>query len=170
MTVREVLLYPDKRLREVSQEVTDFESEEFLQLCDDLKDTLLAKSAHGLAAIQIGEPYRVFIVQKPEPGEVTYFVNPRIVEYCEPLVSGREGCLSFPTVFENIERYEEVTVTAQDETGDEFTCSLDDLEAVAVQHEFDHLDGVLFVDKVSNLKKRFMLKKLNKYKKRMGIK
>ena len=165
MTVRKVLTYPNKVLCEVSQPVEDFESNEFKQLCEDLSDTLHVQRAHGLAAIQIGVPSRVFIIAGDQG--IQFFVNPKYIE-TKGTIKWREGCLSFPGVEEQIERHEEVTLKARDETGREFTVCVDALEAVAVQHEHDHLDGILFIDKVSNLKKRFMVKKLKKLQKKYG--
>lgn len=165
MAVKQVVTYPSKTLREVSTPIEDFESEEFKTLCEDLADTLHAHRAHGLAAIQIGVPKRVFIINGDQG--VQFFVNPEYVE-TDGTVKWREGCLSFPGIEETIDRHEEVTMKAHDENGREFTVCMDELEAVAVQHEFDHLDGVLFIDKVSRLKKRFMLKKLKKRQKRYG--
>jgi peptide deformylase len=159
MTIKQVLIYPNKALREQSVPVEDFEAEEFKQLIVDLKDTVEAYRAHGLAAPQLGVNKRVFVTNTGSG--VKYFVNPVISEE-DGSVKNNEGCLSFPGVSELIDRFEEITITAQDETGKEFTCCMDELDAVALQHEFDHLNGVLFIDLVSTLKKRYMLRKLQK--------
>lgn len=161
--MKSVLLYPDERLRQVSKTVEDFDSEEFKNTCDELLETLEHYNAQGLAAIQIGTPLRVFVTRIN--AEAKFFVNP-VLEDLEGELSFREGCLSFPGVEENIKRAEEVTVRAQDRTGEEFTLCLDALEGVAVQHEYDHLDGKLFIDRVSNIKKRFMKKSMKNFLKK----
>lgn len=173
--IKPILIYPDKRLRETSKEVADLTSEEFKQLCKDMEDTLNHYGAQGLSAIQIGVPLRVFVTMidtkhdppvRPEP---KFFVNPKIVTKTGS-TSFREGCLSFPGVEEAIPRASEVHIQALDKAGEEFILDLsvehDGIEAIAVQHEMDHLDGVLFVDRVSKLKKTFMLKSLKNYRKK----
>jgi len=166
MSIQQVLLFPDKGLRVVSEPVTDFEDEEFKTLVEDLKQTAMAYRAHGLAAPQIGVNKRVFVTHTGEAGEVKVFVNPEILE-THGKQKRNEGCLSFPGVTELLERAEEVVVKAFDEKGEEFTLSCDDLDATAILHETDHLDGVLFIERMSRLKKRFVMKKLNKMKRRM---
>ena len=167
MAVKQVLIYPDERLRQVSEPVEDFEAQEFKDLVQDLKDTMEAYRAQGLAAIQIGVPKRVLVIRTSE-GDVKVFSNP-VTREALGFVKSKEGCLSFPSVMEIIERHEDVTVRAYDEHGKEFECSLDEIDAVAIQHELDHLDGVLFIDHVSRLTKRFMLKRLNKFRRIAGL-
>jgi peptide deformylase len=162
-----VVFYPSKVLREKCTDIEDFTSEEFLTLMQDLADTLAAYKALGLAAPQIGVPKRVFVTNVE--GQLHYFINPKIVRQ-EGSITTKEGCLSFPGVFERIERSAEVTIEAIDADGKEFKCELDGIDAVSAQHEYDHLDGVLYIDKVSLLVKKMMLKKLGKFKKKFQIK
>lgn len=166
MAVQRILIYPNTKLKQECEPVEDFESEEFKALVQDLKDTCTDREAQGLAAPQIGELKRVFVSRIDN--EVKVFVNPKL-ELDGDTVPNKEGCLSFPGLLEMVQRPEEVTVTAQDETGKEFTYFVDDIEAVAIQHEYDHLDGILFTDRVSRLQRRFMLKRLAKIKKKYSI-
>lgn len=164
MTVRAVLTYPNKCLRQKAESVPEV-NDDVRALVQDLKDTCRAYRANGLAAPQIGISSRVFVTQVNE-SEPTVFINPEIVNPEDHGFEMKEGCLSFPGVEEIITRFGDVTIRALDVNGVEFTLSLDGLEAVAVQHEYDHLDGVLFIDHVSSLKRRFMLKKLKKIMKK----
>ena len=166
MTVRKVKIYPNKVLREKCTDVEDFESPEFLEMLQDLLDTIAEYKAVGLAAPQIGLLKRVFITVVD--GHPQFFINPKIVRR-EGNTRITEGCLSFPTVFERIDRAAEVTIEAIDADGREFKCELDGLDAVAAQHELDHLDGILFIDRVGSVTKNFMLKKLKKFKKKFYI-
>jgi peptide deformylase len=167
MPIREVKLYPNKCLRKEAQPVEDFEDEELASLVLDLQETCVAYRAQGLSAPQIGVDKRVFVINVGD--EFRTFINPEISDK-DGTVLGKEGCLSFPMISEIIERAEDITVTAKNVVGEEFVISADGLEAVAIQHENDHLDGVLFLDKVSPLKRRIALKKLSKLKKRYGVK
>lgn len=166
MAVKKVVFYPGKVLREKCTDIEDFTSEEFLALMQDLADTLAAYGAIGLAAPQIGVPRRVFVTNVD--GQIHYFINPKIIRK-EGSITTKEGCLSFPDVFERVERSAEVTIGAIDVDGREFRCELDGIDAVAAQHEYDHLEGVLYIDKVSILAKKMMLKKLSKFKKKFNI-
>jgi peptide deformylase len=166
MAVRKVVFYPDSILRELCTDIEDFGSEEFLSLMQDLIDTMSAYGGVGISAPQIGVPKRVFVTAVDERPQ--YFINPKVVR-AEGSITSKEGCLSFPTVFANIERYNEFSMEAVDVDGKEFKCQLDGPDAVAAQHEFDHLNGVLFIDKVSSLTKSFMLKRLKKFKKKFNI-
>lgn len=173
--IKQILTYPDKQLTQVSKPVEDLNSEEFKQLILDMEHTIKANNAQGLAAIQIGVPLRVFCTlidvefEDARSPELRFFVNPRLdPEYSEGQASIKEGCLSFPGVMEYCKRFEEVRVYAQDKTGEDFILDLDGLESVAVQHELDHLDGILFVDRVGKLKRKMMLKSLAKQRKKYG--
>jgi peptide deformylase len=164
MSVQPIVYYPDERLTQSCDWVEDFESEEFKTLVEDLKETAAAHKAHGLAANQIGGKLRVFVV-RDENEEYQIYANP-VLELEGDLVRNHEGCLSFPGDTVLVERPEECTVTAKDENGVERMVCFDAVESVAVQHENDHLDGVLVVDRISRLAKRFFLKKVTKYQKR----
>lgn len=166
MAVKDIVTYPDPRLREKCADVVDFTTPEFLALGQDLVDTLGNFGALGIAAPQIGVNLRVFLINvdnKPQ-----FFINP-IITKKEGTSRAQEGCLSFLNVFEMVDRSAKVSVEAIDIDGREFVCNLDGTDAVAFQHELDHLDGILFIDRVSTLTKSFMLKKLKKFKKKYNI-
>jgi peptide deformylase len=161
MAVRSILHYPDPRLRQVGVEVTEFTSE-LGRLIDDLAETMYAAPGVGLAATQIGAPVQVFVVDcasEGEPSELREFVNPAILA-SESVVTSDEGCLSFPGAREEIERAAKVRVRAQDRTGQEFELEAEGLLAIAVQHEYDHLQGVLMIDHLGPLKKRLLHRKM----------
>lgn len=161
--VRTILHYPDKRLREPGRKVEAF-TPELKQLIDDMAETMYAAPGVGLAATQIGEPFQLFIVDVADEGEksdLRVFINPEILE-ASGRVQWQEGCLSFPGVQEDIERSAHVRVRAQDATGASFELEADGLLAVAIQHEFDHLQGVLMIDHMGPLKKRLTHRKMVK--------
>jgi peptide deformylase len=161
--IREILEYPDPRLREVAKPVEKV-TPEIQTLIDDMAETMYAAPGCGLAANQIGEDMRIFVVDcaaEDEPSDFRVFINPEIIEK-DGVQVWNEGCLSFPGVTEEIKRAERVKVRALDRDGKSFELEADGLLAVAIQHETDHLDGVLMIDKLSALKKRMMGKKLAK--------
>lgn len=162
--VRQVLYFPHQKLREVAAEV-DLEDEGLEQLIEDLKATCKAYRADGLAATQIGEMKRVFVTDVG--GNMQVFINPTIeVDLEVEQVSQVEGCLSFPSIHAKVSRWEEVDITAFDETGEERTFSMDGQEAIAVQHEFDHLDGVVMTDRMGKIQARQVKKQLAKFLKK----
>jgi peptide deformylase len=138
--------------------VTDF-GPELQALVEDMAETMYAAPGVGLAAPQIGEAFRLFIVDvataEDAPSDLRVFVNPEIVEKNGEVV-WEEGCLSFPGVHEEIERAERVKVRAQDREGKPFELEADGLLAIAIQHENDHLDGKLMVDHLSILRRRLV--------------
>jgi peptide deformylase len=158
MAIRPILHYPDKRLRNPGQPVVRFDAE-LKQLVDDMAETMYAAPGVGLAAPQIGVSQRIFIIDvaagEEAPSELRVFINPEIVERVGE-VCYEEGCLSFPGVHEEIERAERVRVRAQDIEGKSFELEADGLLAIAVQHENDHLDGKLMVDRLSLLRRRLV--------------
>jgi peptide deformylase len=159
--IREILEYPDPRLREVAKPVAAV-TPEIQALVDDMAETMYAAPGCGLAANQIGEIHRIFVVdcaEEDEPSDLRVFINPEIVEKDGQIV-WTEGCLSFPGVREEIKRAERVKVRALDRSGNAFELEADGLLAVAIQHETDHLNGVLMVDKLNALKRRMMGRKL----------
>jgi peptide deformylase len=165
MALREILEYPDPRLREVGKPVQKVTAE-IQALVDDMAETMYAAPGCGLAATQIGEAVRVFVVDcasENEPSDLRVFINPEIFEADGSQVWD-EGCLSFPGVSEEIKRAEHIRVRALDRDGKPFELEATGLLAVAIQHETDHLNGVLMIDKLSALKKRMMGKKLAKAK------
>lgn len=163
MAIRTILHYPDERLRRKAVPVEAI-TPEILELVEDMKETMYAAPGVGLAAPQIGVSLRLFIVDTAaddEPSQLRVFINPEIVKR-EGKMVWEEGCLSFPGVHEEIERSARVTVRALDEKGKPFELTADDLLSVAIQHENDHLDGVLMIDRMGALKRRLALRKLQK--------
>jgi len=158
--VHEVLVYPNKILKQKSQEVTEF-NEELHTLLDDMYDTMIAKGGVGLAAIQIGVPKRVLVINIPQeeedgaqPKENTIeVINPELLE-CSGKTKYQEGCLSVPGFYEDIERYKEVKFRYQDRYGNYHETQTNDFLAIAIQHEYDHLEGKLFIEKLSILKRK----------------
>jgi peptide deformylase len=163
MSILTILHYPDPRLRERARPVEAC-TPEIQRIIDDMAETMYAAPGVGLAATQVGLPHRVFIIDvasEDEPSNLIVFVNPEIIEQSGDQVWA-EGCLSFPGVTEDIKRAATVRVRAQDRDGQPFELSADGLLAVAIQHEHDHLDGVLMVDHVGPLKRRIISRKLQK--------
>jgi peptide deformylase len=163
MAIRSILHYPDPRLREKAAPVAVV-TPEIQKLIDDMAETMYAAPGVGLAATQIGEPQRIFLVDiaaEDEPSNLHVFINPEIVKK-EGEQCGPEGCLSFPGVTEEIKRATKVTVRAQGRDGKPFELEAEGLLAVAIQHENDHLDGVLMIDRMGMLKKRIVQRKMQK--------
>jgi peptide deformylase len=161
--IRTILHYPDKRLRERGERVEAI-TPEIQQLIDDMAETMYAAPGVGLAATQIGEALQLFIVDIADenaPSDLRVFVNPEILER-EGEVSWQEGCLSFPGVQEEVDRAAHVRVRAQGRDGKWFELEADGLLAVAIQHEYDHLQGVLMIDHMGPLKKRLTHRKMVK--------
>ncbi|RUM73939.1 MAG: peptide deformylase [Sulfurovum sp.] len=161
--IREIIVYPDKRLKLVSKEVTSFDAT-LHTLLDDMYDTMRAKNGVGLAAIQVGVAKRLLIINIPleeeeegeydQPKENTLeMINPVILEKkgCEKF---QEGCLSIPGVYEEIERAKQIKVEYFDRNGKKHMIEDDDFLAIAIQHEVDHLDGKVFIEKLSFLKRK----------------
>lgn len=165
MAIREILEYPDPRLREPAKPVAAVTAE-IQSLIDDMAETMYAAPGCGLAANQIGVDLRIFVVDcagEDEPSDFRVFINPEILEK-DGQVVWNEGCLSFPGVTEEIKRAERVKVRALGRDGKAFELETDGLLAVAIQHETDHLNGVLMIDKLNALKKRMMGRKLARAK------
>ncbi len=163
MAVRTILHYPDPRLREKARPVEKV-TPEIVKLTEDMAETMYAAPGVGLAATQIGERHRIFVIDiagDDEPSELQVFINPEILERSGEIVWD-EGCLSFPTVVEEITRAAKVKVRALDAKGASFELEAEGLLAVAIQHETDHLDGVLMIDKMGMLKKRMVDRKMRK--------
>ena len=163
MAIRTILHYPDPRLRVKAEPVKEV-TPAIAHLLDDMAETMYAAPGVGLAATQIGENVRVFIIDtagEDEPSNLIEFINPEIVGR-DGEQTWSEGCLSFPGVHEDIKRASTVTVRAQRRDGSRFETTADGLLAVAVQHEFDHLDGVLMIDHLGLLKKRIVNRKMQK--------
>ena len=163
MAVRTILHYPDPRLRAPGKKVSAL-TEELHRLIDDMAETMYAAPGVGLAATQVGEGWQIFVVDCAAEGEASdlrVFVNPEILEL-EGTTSFEEGCLSFPGAREEVERAEKVRVRAQDREGRWFELVAEGLLAIAIQHEYDHLHGVLMIDHIGPLKKRLLHRKMLK--------
>ena len=167
-----IVVYPNKRLKEISKEVTEFDAS-LHKLLDDMYDTMIESNGLGLAAIQVDVAIRVLILSIPnEEGEQSYddlieVINPKLSNMTGSIVY-QEGCLSVPTFYEDIERYEKLTLTYFDRHGKENVIEAEGLLSVAIQHEIDHLDGKLFIEKLPyGRRKKFEkeYKKLQKSKK-----
>lgn len=161
MAIRPILTYPDPRLREVAKPVETFD-EDLKRLVEDMAETMYDAPGCGLAANQIGVLLRVFVIDiadEDEPSDLKVFVNPELLDKCGSQAY-REGCLSFPGVSEEVKRAAEVRVRAFDAEGKPFELEADGLLAVAIQHENDHLNGVLMVDKFNALKRRMIGQKV----------
>ena len=161
MAIRTILHYPDPRLREPGRRVESF-SAELHSLIDDMAETMYAAPGVGLAATQVGELWQVFVVDcaaDGEPSDLRVFVNPEILA-SEDTVTFDEGCLSFPGAREEVERAAKVRVRAQNRDGATFELEADGLLAIAIQHENDHLHGVLMIDRLGPLKKRLLHRKM----------
>jgi peptide deformylase len=173
--VQDIVIYPDKRLKLVSEKIEAFD-ETLHRLLDDMYETMIAKNGVGLAAIQIGVPKRVLIINVPietdeedielQPKDNTLeIINPVITYRSEGKTKFQEGCLSVPGFYEDVERYEMVTIEYQDRDGNTFTIEDDAFLAVALQHEMDHLDGKLFIEKLSYIKRKKFEKEWKKREK-----
>ena len=165
MAIRQILHYPDKRLRIPGEPVEDF-GVEFQTLIDDMAETMYDAPGVGLAANQVGVAKRIFVIDiaaEDEPSDLKVFINPEITEQTGTQM-WNEGCLSFPDATEDIKRAESVVVQALDIDGKPFTLEADGLLAVAIQHENDHLNGVLMIDKVGAIKRKLMGRKVARAK------
>lgn len=165
MAKREVRIFPDPVLREKCSDVDHFGGE-LAQLLDDMRETMYQEHGIGLAAPQVGETIRVTVVDVSEDGsECIELINPTIIS-SDGKVSSEEGCLSIPDYRDTVTRNATISVEAYDREGTKFQLDATELLSICIQHEIDHLDGVLFVDRLSRLKrdifKRWMKKQLKK--------
>ncbi len=160
--IRDVVVYPDKRLKDISKPVTTF-NEELHGLLDDMYETMISKNGVGLAAIQIGVPLRVLIInipiqdaenKKDQPKENTLEVINPIFLKKEGETKFEEGCLSVPGVYEYVDRFKSIKIEYQDRDGVKKSIEDDDFLSIAIQHEVDHLDGKVFVEKFSYIKRK----------------
>ena len=166
MTVKKILTEPDKLLRQVSQTV-DYVGENERKLMDDMIETMYAAKGIGLAAIQIGFPKRIIVldISKDETEKnPMYFVNPIIHNKDTEQTTYEEGCLSVPGQFAEITRPKKIEIEYLDYHGEKKLLKAEGLLATCIQHEMDHLEGILFIDYLSKLKKSMIIKKLSKQK------
>ena len=167
MSIREIIVAPDPRLKQVSKPVEKVD-DELRALMDDMLETMYDAPGIGLAAIQVGVPKRVIVMDLAREGEAPqprYFVNPEILSSSEDTAVYEEGCLSVPDFYEDVERPAQCRIRYLDYQGEIREEDCDELFATCIQHEMDHLEGVLFIDHLSKLKRSMMLKKLTKAKK-----
>jgi peptide deformylase len=160
--VRDIVIYPDKRLKLISKEVTEFDSELHM-LLDDMYDTMLSKKGVGLAAIQVGVNKRVFIINLPDDdedddiipikSETLEIINPIFIKK-EGSCKHQEGCLSIPGVYEDIERASHIMLEYYNRHGEKKSINNNNFLAIAIQHEIDHLDGKVFIERLSILKRK----------------
>lgn len=167
MALRDILIVPDPRLKQECEEVAEV-NDEIRELLDDMLETMYAAPGIGLAAPQIGVMKRVVVMdvsndkEKPQPLKL---VNPEIIWESEDTSVYQEGCLSIPEQYADVERPAEVGLRYLDENGKEHEIEADGLLATCIQHELDHLDGILFTDYLSALKRNMILKKVQKLQK-----
>jgi len=160
----EILKYPDPKLKEVAREVDKFDKK-LHHLLDQMAETMYGANGIGLAAPQVGESLRLFVIDlgpmEDQPAKLYEFINP-VIESGDGKIVFEEGCLSVPGVTEEVVRKERVSVSYQDRNGESHRMVAEGLLAVAIQHENDHLDGTLFIEKLSALKRRLLKKKLER--------
>jgi len=161
MALRTILEFPDPRLRIKAQPVAQFDAA-LSTLIDDMLETMYAAPGIGLAATQVDVHQRVIVIDiSREHNEPLVLINPEILSR-EGDATSEEGCLSVPGIFDEIKRAAKITVRAHDRNGGVFERNVDDILAVCIQHEMDHLEGKLFVDYLSDLKRERIRKKLDK--------
>ena len=164
MAKLEILHFPDDRLRTRAQPVTEVD-DSIRQLVDDMFETMYEAPGIGLAATQVNEHKRVVVIDvSHEKDQPLCLINPEIIAK-DGIEQHEEGCLSVPGIYETVERAEHIKVKALDRDGQPFELETGDLLAICIQHEIDHLDGKLFVDYLSALKRNRIRKKLEKQKK-----
>lgn len=164
MAAREILIFPDKRLRRVAQPIVVVDAV-VQRLVADMFETMYAAAGIGLAPIQIGEPWRIVTIDvagRNEPRQARAFINPELTWRSEALATYAEGCLSIPGYYEEVERSASVRVRYLDLDGARQDIEANGLLAICLQHEIDHLDGGLFIDHISRLKRERITKRLTK--------
>lgn len=161
-----IITYPDKRLKTVSEPVTTFDAA-LHRFLDDMYETMMAKNGIGLAAIQVARPINALVINlvddegNQNKEDLLEIINPRIVD-SEGTIFYQEGCLSVPGFYEEVERYERVTLAYDDRHGQAQTLKADGLLSVAIQHEMDHLLGRLFIEKLSYARRKKFEKEYKK--------
>ena len=175
MAILPIVEVPDPRLRQISQPVEQVD-DDLRKLIDDMFDTMYAAPGIGLAAIQVGVPKRVLVIDlqesEEEGGEPVRkplaFVNPEIVEESSAFKGYNEGCLSVPEMYADVDRPDTIRARWLDRDGVAHDERIDGMLAVVLQHEMDHLNGILFIDHLSRLKREMLLKKLAKLRREQG--
>ena len=161
MAILEIKEYGEPVLREKALPVKEI-TPEILNLIKDMAETMYTASGVGLAALQVGVPKRIILVDGEEDGLIV-LINPMIVK-SEGEVVAEEGCLSVPDIYSQVKRSSKVTIKALNENGDPIEITEEGLIARALQHEIDHLDGILFVDRIGRMERQILLNKLKKNK------
>lgn len=164
MAILDIITYPDPFLKTKTRPVKDVD-DTIRKLIDDMAETMYAAPGIGLAATQVGVSHRILVydISPPEIEDgLQVLINPEIVEQGGAQLSEGEGCLSVPDFRADVNRYEWVRVTALDREGRPFTIEDSGLHAIVLQHEIDHLDGVLFIDRISALKREMYKRRVKK--------
>ena len=164
-----IVEYPDKKLREISKEIISFD-EKLHKLLDAMYPFMMETNGIGLAAIQVAHPIRALILNIPdEDGEQ---LDENLIEIINPVITHKdgesvyqEGCLSVPRFYEDVKRFETISIDYQDRDGNRKTIDADGLLAIAIQHEIDHLEGILFIDKLSYSRRKKFEKEYKKMQK-----
>jgi len=169
MAIRKILVEPNEFLRKKSSPVEHID-DEIRGVMDDMLETMYAAPGIGLAAIQIGVPKRIIVIDLTKQDELKnpmFFINPEIVEKSITNLSYEEGCLSVPGQFAEIDRPDKCHIKYLDYYGNPTEIKTEGMLATCIQHEIDHLEGILFIDYLSKLKKSIIAKKLSKQKKEL---
>src|SRR4051812_15449018 len=164
MALRDILVVPDPLLKQVSKPVESVD-DALRALMDDMLETMYAAPGIGLAAVQIGELKRILVMdlaREPDAPDPRYFVNPEILWKSEETLPYEEGCLSVPEIYDEVERPARVKIRYQNYQGETVEEEAEGLYAVCIQHEMDHLEGVLFIDHLSRLKRDRAVAKVKK--------
>jgi peptide deformylase len=177
MAIRRIYETPDPILRQISRPVESFD-DDLKGLVSDMFETMYAAPGIGLAAVQVGVPIRLLVIDLQEPREEggepvrdpKLFINPEILWHSDTDVPYTEGCLSVPEQYAEVMRPDKIRARWRDVEGKSFEEDIDGLLAVCLQHEMDHLNGVLFIDHLSRLKRDMVLKKLAKWRKEQSLK
>ena len=170
MTIRPILIHPDPRLKKVCEPVPEVNAK-VRKLADDMLETMYDAPGVGLAAPQIGVLQRIFVIDcsdKEAAADPMILINPKITWTSEELNTHEEGCLSIPEMYEDVTRPKQVRMAYLDADGKEQEREFDELYATAVQHELDHLNGKLFIDYLSGLKRTMITNKMKKLKKELA--
>jgi len=167
MTILDIVTYPDKRLAEHSEKITEID-ETLKTLIEDMAETMFEAPGAGLAAVQVGVNKQLIVVNttgEDEENSYMALINPEIVEADGEFISEDEGCLSVPEFRATVKRFSRVKVTAQDVDGNPMELNEEGFPAVVLQHEIDHLKGVLFINRISALKREMYKRKVKKWMK-----
>lgn len=166
MSILPIVTAPDPRLRMKAATVDNFD-DKLLKMIQDMRDTFYSESAYGLAAIQVGIPLRIIVIDMDAGGPNSKFdviINPEIIYASPKMVLNKEACMSLPDEFTPVERHEEIKVRYQDEKGAFHEVHATGIHAICLQHEIDHLNGILAIDHLSRLKKEIAVRRLTKVK------